>query len=288
MKQTKQRDIILFKKIVRFYSYIGIFAYLERKKKLPLILFYIFGLPCFTKGCLNFIRPFDFSSIEFLLQFANILILIVFSLMCLKNAFVHVTLWKNLFGDIEEFDSVIKEEMILDEFVYKYYSKFVITNLFYFLMYSVIFLVKFDIFEIEALIGTSYAILCNIQIVVTIFSLEKLFAIIEKRYECLKRQSRRTFLIPKLGGNFCNDRNLEAAYFLLIKICKNINELFGQRIFIVLLMTFIDILASFQYSFLKDDDGTITYKSNMFRRCFRTGLYVVSIHFVSFLSFHLG
>lgn len=286
MKHKKYRDIFLLKKIVRFYSYTGTFACMSRKNKLLLIPFYILGLSYLVRGYLNYMESSTFSSVGFFLHNCIMMTLLVFSLLCLKHSFEHEMTWDAFFENVEAFDLLIRKANIcLGENVYKYYSKFCLSNTFYFLVYLLLFFTKAVPFTFENLIGTSYTILINTQLLVTILVLEKLYALIGKRFECLTAEMIYRFLFLRPNEEFEKGHKLKEAYFLLTQMVKGINELFGQRILLILLITFLDVLGSFDYTFLEAVNQSPTYKSNVFRRCSRTVFFLVSLSNIISFSF---
>lgn len=277
----KRRDIRLFKNVVQFYSFIGIFPYIFKYKKL-FLLYYGIGITTFVTVCVKYTPLVQLSKASLVLGFSSLVTLIIFSLLCLKKTFVQENIWNDLFNYIETFDSTMgNQKVTLEENVYKYYSKFVIGTALYGVIYLSMYLATSVSFNYLQTISISYYLLLNIQLLITSLSVDKLFNILEKRYEYLKRQTRKTFLFLNTHKESWNvgHQQLKASYLLLVNIVNTTNELFGQKIMLIVIIIFMDITGSLYLAFLIRRDSTrLTDSISIFHKM---TISVVSIIYIS-------
>lgn len=274
----KTVDVGLFKSVVHFYSFTGIFPYLTKSKKIFLMLYYATALTSFVKVCLENLPVQDLSKLSIVFYSINITASLAFSLLCLFNLFYHETLWNDVIAQVEAFDSTMKnQEIILIENRFKYNLKIMIGTVLIFVFYLSILLATSKTLDLWNIIAMSYYILMNIQILVTTLAVDKLFIIVEKRCEFLKRQIKNEFLFLNSFeiGESRTDRTLNALYLLLVNIVKTMNRLFGQRILLVIIMAFNDVLSGIQYILLEDRNSI--YVLNSFSKIFKMAMSLVSI-----------
>lgn len=286
MAMRKKRDFVLFKNVINFYSFTGTFPYTQKSVKLCLLVYYLVGIPYLVKGYLELLKLSGFSSLEIVLNTSIVTLMLAFSILCLNDVFRHETVWNSFFIDLKTFDSIMDSEGILfEDTVYKYYFKFIITNTFYVVMYlSFVITTNTPIFQ--KIVGTSFGFLMNMQILLTTLTLEKCFIIIAKRYECVKSRIRATYAFVNVDKNW-NCHQFEILHLLLINMANQVNKLFGQRILIILLMSLLDVLASFQLAFLERGQEASTHTQEVIRRCTRTAISLASI-FISNVAYKLS
>lgn len=276
MPMRKKRDFELLRNIIKFYSFTGTFPHTQKSVKLCLLAYYIVGITYFVEVYLNFLKLSTFSSLGIVLNTSTVTLMLAFSILCLYEVFHQEIVWKSFFIDLKTFDSMLESEgIILEDTVYKYYFKFIITNTFYVVTYSS-FILTPNTRNFQKIVGTSFAFLMNMQILLTTLTSEKCFMIIAKRYDCVKSRIRETYTSPNVDKNW-NCHQLEILHLLLINMVNKVNELFGQRILIILLMLLLDVLGSFQLAFFEKVQEEPTHTQEVIRRCIRSAISLASI-----------
>lgn len=268
-----ERDVVLFKKLAHFYSFTGNFPYIHRKDKVLLIVFYINGIMGYFNGYLKYLTLKSITSyIGLVVSGGTILLMFGFSSVCLRHAFSHRTLWNDLFTDVDTFDILLKEEgFILKENVYKFYFKFGIATVVVLSVYfSIVCIMKFDYQDI---CGISFYFLASMQVIVTALSIEKLVIIIEKRFELLTRNLRETYLFSK---QIQNGQQLATSYLVLMNIIRKINKIFGRKILIILLNTFLYVLHWFHFVSFEILEWSPTILMELCGVCFLMIVFLVS------------
>lgn len=272
----KKRDIVLFKKVAHFYSYLGNFPYIQKKNKLLLVAYYIIAITCFLKVLVNLNLIFS-SKIGLVICASFLFLNVVFSLLCLRNVFVHETLWNNLFTDVDTFDFIVKEEKVsLTETVYKFYLKFAIVTVGFFSMYILTFALH-NRDNHYKIIGASYYFLVNMQLTITTISIDKLLMIIGKRFDLLKRILRETYIFREPNKDIRNKQQLITLYLLLMNMVKKTNGIFGQKILIILFSAFLCVILCFHFITYEHLEGGSSMSSKYLPAAtFMTTIYVVS------------
>lgn len=272
---TKERDIKLFKNIVHFYNFTGTFPCVSIYKKMLLIAYYFIGLLYFLKKTITHLRVLDLTALGLTIYAVNVALFVAFSLSCLHSAVSGAILWDNFFSTVDEFDSIINiQNIYLEETVSRYYFSFIVTNAIYGGLFCLVLSTFAISVDYQSAIGGLYFFITNIQMLLTILALAKVFAILEKRYECLKRKLRQTYLFMNKSGKFFNGRPLNASYSILVNMFNIANKIFGQRILVIMAITFLHVLTCFHYVFCEDSSN-----ANVIAVCAYTGFSLVSFWF---------
>lgn len=239
----KERDVILFRNILRFYSFLGIFPYVQRWMKLILLSAFLSGVMISYKLSSYYLPLWVISSLTYVLGLGNLMLTMLFNFLCLKNTFGHEPLWDVFLHDIETFDFTMKiENDTLEENIYKYYSVFVLSNISYIVIYILYLPYALRItINFLNLTGLIYSAIIYIEIAVVVLCLREIYIIIERRYEYFKLKTKATYLNPKNSQNFWNGQQLSAAYLLLVNMIKNVNKIFGTKVLIILFKAAIDV-----------------------------------------------
>lgn len=243
---TKKSDILLLKSVVRFCSFIGTFPPLQFYKMSLLVLCQIFSIIFVTKGHVDLFKCSENSFLGILLFAVNVSIWIIFSLLCLKESYFHKKMWDDFYSDVKAFDvGLAGQKFSLDESICKYYLKFIFGCVFYIIMHLLAFSSSNRTYT--DVIGALYFCLLSTQILVTTLVFEKLTNIFEKRYEFLTKKTKEGFLCKRTRNAFWNDQQLKTLSFILKNMVIKVNKLFGHRILIILSITVLDVISSFQY-----------------------------------------
>lgn len=247
----KRRDIVLLKQLAYFYSFTGNFPYLQRKGKFVLVVYYVLGIICYLKTSIEYITVSNSSEVGFFISTAILLTSVSFSIVCLRDVFVQKSLWDDIFTDVETFDLMIKNgRCVVNELVCKYYFKIIIFTII-FVLSSIVaaFLAFLFVFSLDCakVIAVCFHIFTYMQITLTTITIEKTMVIIEKRFTMFKRKLRVTYLFWKPNEDRRNGQQLAASYLLLTNIFGKINELFGQKILIILGLTLLFVLHCFLF-----------------------------------------
>lgn len=249
----KERDVELFRNIIRFYSFSGIFPYIQRWKKFLLLLCYLIGVIFAYKQTSHYIHLWNMSSLASVITLGNLMLLVLFSFSCLKNSFGNQRMWDEFINEIEIFDITMKlEKHSLEQNIYQYYSKFFLSNIIYVFIYMSLIPYFYGItFNYQSFIGLSYGAIINIQLQVIALCLEKVFKILERRYKYFKTKIKATYLNSAKNEQFWNGQQLSAVYLLLVNISKKINAMFGTKILIILCKAVTDVIGCFSSIFLE-------------------------------------
>lgn len=277
MKQ--ERDVVLFRNLIRFYSFSGIFPYIQRWRKLLLLLCYLIGVIFTYKQTSHYINLWVISSLTYVITLGNLMFLALFSFLCLKNTFGNQHIWDELINEIEIFDITMKlEKNSLEENIYQYYSKFFLSNIINVFTYMFLFPYLYGItFNYQSLIGFSYETIINIQLQVIALCLENLFEILEKRYKYFKTKIKATYLNSTKNEHFWNGQQLSAAYLLLVNITQKVNVIFGTKILIILCKAVTDVIGCFSSIFLEKWQENFVQILNTFGSCAQMLFSLVSI-----------
>lgn len=277
----KRSDVALLRQVVRFFSFIGTFPCIQKYIKLILILiipYHIVGILCLYNIFSDFFSRFDLVSIGFFIHAGTVSAIVAFNLLCWKDVQRNNgVLWKDFFKYVEAFDLAMEGQRANVETVYKYYSRIVLMNICYVIIYVLIYFSTIIQFDSQRVIGLTYIYFVSSQILVTTIVLENIFKMIEKRYELFKWKIREVYLSVNTVRKFWDGQQLKALYLVLNNMVKKINVLFGQRILVLLILTFLDVLGVFQYLVLEFPHQK--YKNFMYlcSTCAQTLFFLVSI-----------
>lgn len=88
------------------------------------------------------------------------------------------------------------------------------------------------------------------QILVTALILDNLHKILDKRYDLLKGIIREVYISTNRSNLHFNDQKLKRMHLLLNTTGKTVNEMFDKNILLIIIITFLFVLVSFQYMIL--------------------------------------
>lgn len=245
----KRRDIKLLKKYAYFYSFTGNFPYIHRKGKFLLVAYYIIGIIYYSKVSTDYMKCSNVSEIGMVISTGIILLSIGSSIVCLRDVFFQKSLWDDFFTDVKTFDLIEKNRKCTsNETLFKYYIKIIMFSIAFIVSTIVVAFLSFlfvFIINYEKVIATTFHIFAYLQLTVTTISIEKILAIVEKRFDMFKRKLRETYLFWNPNKDFRNGQQLATSYLLLMNIIRKLNKLFGQKLLIILGLTFLFVLHCF-------------------------------------------
>lgn len=244
---TKNReDIAVLKKALQFYSWTGTHPCIEKYILMIMIPFHIVGIIFYAKLYYYSLTRFNIHFIGIVLYFLNFLALILFNYICLKTTYSGAMLWNDLLKKIDDFDIKMKgQRNFNEETVCRYLLKNCVVFICYIAQYFVYILMN-NVTDYQQIIGISYLCFIDIQIFVTTTTLVKFLNILVKRYDCFKTKIGDVYLTTQSDINFWSGKNLESSYLLLIDIIRKINKVYGGRIFVIVIKTFLYVLGCFQ------------------------------------------
>lgn len=246
----KNKDIDVLKKALRFYSWTGTHPCIKNYILIIMIPFHIVGIMFFAKVYYYTLTRFNVYFIGIVLYFLNFLAVILFNYICLKTTSSGAMLWNDLLNQIEAFDIKMNDQTNYNEkSVGRYLLKISLGFVFYITEYGGYILMN-NITDYQEIIGISYLCYLDIQIFATTTTLVKFSQILGKRYDILKTKIRDVYLTAKADINFWNGQNFESSYLLLIDIIRKMNKVYGQRIFVIVIKTFLYGLGCFQLMLL--------------------------------------
>lgn len=245
----KEIDVIILKHALSVFRFTGIFPLMGRCLKFLLMTSNMTGIICFLTW--DFLYRYSLSTTGLLLNRFELMVLVIFNVLCLKDIFTTKTLWNSFLSDVEAFDyEIMDQNFNRGENVFRYHIKCalgpILCSIFY--TYDI---VSFGIIKkYFRLISTTYFHYMLLQMFVTILVLQLIFTILSKRYEFLKRKT--ITIYQSSEQTFGSATKLKNAHFLLTNISTTVNKLFGSKILIILSTAFLDVIAGFQMVMLED------------------------------------
>lgn len=275
-------DTILLKNIISLFSTIATFSRIANKE------FIIFRINVPLIICAAIFSLKSYFHIIILLEVGNVFTICFiggvggifsYTMLCLKEFYCNSNLWKDLFNRIDIFDLKMESLHVnFDIAVATYYLKFIISNMIYIIMYVLIY------FEGNLNFTTSvvctYTYFMSIQVMTTTYVvvIRCFFLILQKRYKTLEWKVKDTYISLKVDNKtFWNGHQLKSSYLLLYEVINYFNRLFEQRIFLIIAITFFNIIAFFNI-FL--GNNLITSKF-VWAQSFQVVYFTVSIFFLS-------
>lgn len=247
----KKSDISLVKTVVHFYGIFGFFSYIKKYLLIILIPFYLVAIICFAKVFIEFMSVIDVSFIGLIIYALYFIHIIMFTLQSLRNAYTQEPLWSSVFSDVEAFDFLMKEHGSLhEEPVYKFYATIIVSNVVYIPFHFLTQSTKWKSWDYELVMAIIYSDLVFLQIIVTILVLKKILNIIEIRYDFFKTEIKKA--LSPTNETVWNVHKFNSSFLLLDTIVEKVNELFGKKILAIVTLTFLYVLACFQFSLLED------------------------------------
>lgn len=239
-------DIVVMKKVISIYGWTGNHPNKKKYILMLMIPFHVVAIAFFAKVYYYTITRFELYFMGIIIFFLNFLFVILFNQICLSNKFTNAVLWNDLLSEIDAFDIKIgRQREFNNETIFKYFLKICLGYICYITGYFSYILLQENT-DYQYIIGVSYLCFVDTQIFVTTMILVKLLNILGKRYDLLKNKLRDVYFTAKTRINYWNRQNLEICYFLLIDISRKINKIYGQRIFIIVVKTFLFVLGCFQ------------------------------------------
>lgn len=225
-----------------------------------------------------FSSTIQLSIVGYFIYIVNVTLSVIFSLISLKNSHNHESLLHEFFSDLESFDYIMKRKTFyVKDVMYKYYWKYVFGNVFYIIVHSSSFSTVKD-FSFQQVILVTYFFLVSTQIFVTASVLKSILDILGKRYDFLIREIKQFSLCPRDDNGFWTAYQLKAWHLLLTNLVKKINELFGQRILLILIITLLSVTGCFQWAVFEPSQ-----EFNNYRIIFSSGSQVI-IFWVSIIN----
>lgn len=259
MFRNKINDVSLLENVVQYLSIIGVFPIVRKYKQIILITLELIMMTCTIKGQIIFLNWPSLSSIGALLMNITFLTIISFNLLCLKEAWSFNISWKNFLIDFKSFDYEMEGHTNnLEEPIPKFWIQFILGNVSYLSIQFFSYLSWKTNINLIAVISLVYFYIVNIQIFVSTLVLERIFCMLMRRFKILRMKlvevysSKNSYKVPS------DSLRLKNSHLLLTNIVENVNKLFGKRIFMLLLVVFMDVLASFQYGLLEDSQSHST------------------------------
>lgn len=244
-------DVTIINSIFQFYNYIGMFSLTAKYTKAILILYYVIGTVCVIKSHFLILLLMPVSSTGLVLSSLGVVMMTLFALVCLKDVCCYNGYWIAFFRDIKSFDRKMKgQRSILEEFLWKNLSKLILGHVVFvtFNYYSY----SSTLESLESIISFSYICIISFQLLATTLVISIILEMLKKRFELLSRKTMEVYLTPTRGDTFWNDVQLMDSHLLLINITGTINNLFGHRILLSIMLIFVNVLGGFQYGVLED------------------------------------
>lgn len=275
-------DIALIRSVISLYNIIGTFPPILKK---PAILTSIFTVVLLVLSLVvtkvfisDIFMVFTFTPTAITLYIGATLTVIAFNFLCLKNLWFYPVAWSDLFELIEEFDiNMEKYKVHLKENALLYYIKIITCNIGNLLLYMLLtFSVKLD-FDYKIMIYYGYSLFANMQIFSSILILWDLLRIICKRYKIIEKLITNTYQTPTVSNISWNRYQFKVLVSLLNDMVTTIDQFFGPRILLMLMLTIFNVLNVFQYLFL---DFPLKEQQSIFHRitvCIETCWLLVSI-----------
>lgn len=270
--KKKEDDVKFLQYVVRFYGFLGIFPLNNKYVLMFLHMYFLMGLTWILVVQWKFLHLVYLSYTGLTIYITINMCIIMFNLVCCKNAWTHRSLWKLFFIDIEAFDDKMETSQNPTSTIY---LKFIFGNIFYLIIQIVSYLQVMN--GIKYAIYKSYLYIVSLQMFVTTSALDMIFNMLEKRYEFLRRQTAEVFLCTHMNCTFWNIKQLKDSHFLLTNTNKRVNELFGLRILLLLIIAFINFLGLFQYEILEDVPTGFIGVTQLFSVLAQVGSYWVSM-----------
>lgn len=245
----KEYDVIFLNNIIRCYSFIGTFPSDEKILLLFLPPYFLAGATFYLKIACNYFNERCLSLTGMSLLILIMINVILYSLVCLKDSWSPLDKWNNIFNDIEFFDYKLKKNiMMLRKCTVNF--KLLLGNI----LCAILEILTYrpELNSIVYAISSSYLYIVHLQIFATTLVLNMVFDMLVKRFECLRCKTIEVYTSINKDRLFWNSLQLKDSYLLLVNTVQKINERFGQRMLLILILTFLSTLGNFQYYFLED------------------------------------
>lgn len=254
MKKTS--DIALLSRVISFYSISGTIPSISKKPPILPSIFAIFslgsGLVVIKIFLIEKIEGLKFTATNALLYSGTSLTIILFNFICFGNVWFHSGVWRDIFDLINKFDLAMEGYRTqMEKYTIIYYIKIITfsvgnVSLFVYILCSS----NENFFIYEKVICYIYALFANMQIFASTFILWELLSMICKRYQFVEEKLKETYQSPKSSDIFWNKDQFKITVSLLSKMVTDINEFFGLRILLIIIMVFFNVLNVYQYIFL--------------------------------------
>lgn len=272
---VEQDDVVLLKDVIHFYSFVGNYPPKKKYKWILLTSYHIVSIIMLVN---MFLSTLQLSIVGYFIYIVNVTLSVIFSLISLKNSHSHKSLLHEFFSDLESFDCIMKRKTFyVKEVVHKYYWKYVFGNVFYIIVHASSFSTLKD-FSFPQVILITYFFVVSMQIFVTASVLKSILDILERRYDFLIREIKQFSLCPRDDNGFWASYQLKACHLLLTNLVEKINEIFGHRILLILIITLLSIIGCFQWAVFESSQ-----EFNNYRIIFSSGSQVI-IFWVSIIN----
>lgn len=169
----------------------------------------------------------------------------------LKRTFNYDTIWSSLLKDFIAFDDLMKGQEVLERSMWKNYSTFIVSTVLC-IVHLVVYVLKEQALDYLHLMETVYVNFTITQILITVLVFKMYFVASELRYKLLQGKLTQNFSLLTNHKNYWGKEKLKNLYLLLDMTIKKINALFGQKILVLIIFTFLEILAYFQFMLLEE------------------------------------
>lgn len=249
--QIKQYDVTLLKNVVQVFGWLGVFPVSH------IFLIVVFILCSLTEiiGCflvsLHLLDSSAFSVIGKFIFSIDVQTMTSYNLVCLKEAWFHKSLWNDMFNDFEAFDHKIgRQKGLMQESIWNVYLP-ILLGLTIGLFCQILAYVHF-LDGISYFVWVSYLYVASAQIFITTVVLGKIYSMFKRRLEFLRQKTFEVYSMDTTEQTFWNGKDLKDSHLLLIDICHKINKLFGLRILLTMISTFLNVLSCFQFGLMED------------------------------------
>lgn len=247
---VKQKDdVVLLKTVVQFYSFAGNFSPIQKYKLMFLIPYQIVSIIMYVQ---TFLKIDYLSPMRYFMYGVNMMLSITYTLVCLKNSYNHESELNDFINDLESYDFMMKRQTLSPkENIHKYYWKYVFGNVYYILVHLLPLFTSEKI-GYQQVILTIYLAVIHIQIVGTTLVLRDISKIIEKRYNNLLEIIRHFALPGTTDIILWTADEVKVGHLLLSSMVKRMNTLFGERILVIVILTFSSFLGAFRWALMED------------------------------------
>lgn len=232
---------------MRFNSFIGTNPLNNRYYLIFLLTYSLIG---FVMSCIIRLQIFHQVSLSPIGITISVIIMFcigIFSLVCWKDAWIYGSLWADFFSDISRFDNKMEK---IQESTLNLYLKIIIGHIFYLFIQIMSYMSTME--HIIYILSLTYLYFVSLQIFTTTLLIDIIFGMFVRRYELLRKKTTEVFLSPSRNQIFWNTIKLKELHLLLIKNNIRFNDFFGQRILLLLMITFLNLLGAFQYEVLEN------------------------------------
>lgn len=247
----KSSDIALLKSVISFYSIFATFPPTTFKLPISVALFVPFTV-CSTFLTLKayLVNVLRMTTIGSFLYICTTITMMLFNISCFRNLFVNRSSWSELLKKIEEYDFLMEEyRNHREKNTYMYYLQVIFLNMGNLLIFIIVLFSAGDKFTIIKLICYIYVLFTNLQVFATAFMFWSLLTVVCTRYMILEQKLIDCYSAPIHFNAFWNEHQTKVSVYWLNDMMLKINQIFGVRILLTLVLTFFSVLNMFDYIF---------------------------------------